>query len=517
MKRQTPPDRPRAPIFLRRSLRPGAGATISFDHSLYGTNRSPEKKGTEVVCQFTGIKTAVLRSTFTDAGLTVVFDKSPNFVVAWSPEYSYLELKALKPGQKVNHFISIGEIGRKDKLSKNMMRSAAEQGGEKYDFYAFTFFYPNDKEALRADMLANKNKVYIKKPSASSRGRGIYLITSVEELEAKEKDKPCIVQRYIDPPLLVNGFKFDLRVYCLITSIDPLRVYIYKEGLARFCTRKYRSLNDIIEPAMKKCILNNNNTNECELLKERTMESMHDEITFTHLTNFSLNKFSPDFKAPSTEDGDESSSKWSMTALFDYLEKEVSEKVVKNIWDQIRSVTAKAWMSVSKPMKNALATVDPLNKAKALNHCYELIGLDFMIDSDFKVWLIEANITPATGTKSPLDLHIKSGMLRSMYDIVGVRMPGQSAPDNVLEDSVEEFYRAVGSNWQRVFPNQREDHMRMFDSATENDAKLYKLCKEIASGKSASSLLGFDVDKKGWSYVVQQEKEMAEWAAKSYV
>lgn len=55
----------------------------------------------------------------------------------------------------------------------------------------------------------------IVKPEASSQGKGIYITKRLEDVHTNEH---CVVQKYMRNPLLIDGFKFDLRIYVMITS-----------------------------------------------------------------------------------------------------------------------------------------------------------------------------------------------------------------------------------------------------------------------------------------------------------
>lgn len=69
----------------------------------------------------------------------------------------------------------------------------------------------------------------------------ISLYKSAERIPPSEH---TIVQEYIDKPLLLDGYKFDLRIYVLITSCDPLRIFLFNDGLVRLATEKYLPPHD---------------------------------------------------------------------------------------------------------------------------------------------------------------------------------------------------------------------------------------------------------------------------------
>jgi len=138
----------------------------------------------------------------------------------------------------------------------------ALHGQKQFDFFPQTYLSPQDNQKLAKIFRKHPDKVWIFKPCSSSQGKGIFLASSLEQVPPKQN---YIVSEYLEDPYLINGLKFDLRIYVAILSVDPLRLYVHKEGLVRFATTKY---------------------------------SKDDLSTKTaHLTNYSINKASENFRA----------------------------------------------------------------------------------------------------------------------------------------------------------------------------------------------------------------------------
>ncbi|VUZ45204.1 unnamed protein product [Hymenolepis diminuta] len=130
----------------------------------------------------------------------------------------------------------MSEICRKDALARNLNRML-KLFPKEYNIFPKTWILPADWGELQQYAREKKNRTYILKPDTGCQGKGIWITKCPREIKPTEN---VICQAYISRPFLIDGFKFDLRLYVLVTSIVPLRVYVYKDGLARFTTQPYR-------------------------------------------------------------------------------------------------------------------------------------------------------------------------------------------------------------------------------------------------------------------------------------
>lgn len=173
---------------------------------------------------------------------------------------------------------------------------------DEYSFFPSTWSIPADfTELLRFDEKINnaeENEFYIYKPEALAQGKGIKLCDNISMLEGKTG----IVQQYINNPYLIENLKFDLRIYVLILGYEPLRIFIYDEGLGRFATEKYQRV------------------------KKKNMKDVH-----MHLTNYAINKNNKNFIFNSSEKDMNKGHKRSLSAIYSYLSsKGVDVQKIKN-------------------------------------------------------------------------------------------------------------------------------------------------------------------------------------------
>ncbi len=289
-------------------------------------------------------------------------------------------IKKLNKYQRYNHFPCTWELGRKDKLWKNF-NSLKSIYPEEYNFIPETYIIPEDKNYFLENYKKNPEKNWIIKPVASSRGRGIRLLSNLNVLSKK-----CLVSHYIENPHLINNKKYDLRIYVLITSYNPLKIYLYQEGLVRFASEDYCNVNSI---------------------------NKHNR--FIHLTNYSINKTSANFDNNISNDFSEkfTGSKWSLSAYRKYCKDNCLN--FSKLWNKIKDIVTKAVISAADI---TIETVKNLTNNR--NNLFELYGFDVIIDGNFNPWLLEINLNPSLNCDTELDLKIKSDLMTDIYNIIGL-------------------------------------------------------------------------------------------------
>ncbi|XP_037894936.1 tubulin polyglutamylase TTLL5 [Glossina fuscipes] len=329
--------------------------------------------------KFHQTETLLLRKIFTRHGLREAHEDE-NFNVLWTGVHMKPDvLRNLAPYQRVNHFPRSYEMTRKDRLYKNIERMQHLRGFKHFDIIPQSFIVPLEYR----DLVSAHNKTrgpWIVKPTASSRGRGIFIVNSPDQIP---QDEQVLVSKYVAEPLCIDGHKCDLRVYVLVTSFDPLIIYMYEEGLVRLATVKYNlNADNLWNPCM-------------------------------HLCNYSINKYHTDYVKSSAAHEEDVGHKWTLSALLRHLKSHgcdtrllmtnIEDLIIKSIFSCAQSIIAACRMFVPNG-----------------NNCFELYGFDILIDDTLKPWLLEVNLSPSMGVDSPLDAKVKATLITDLLTCVGI-------------------------------------------------------------------------------------------------
>jgi hypothetical protein len=147
--------------------------------------------------------------------------------------------KSLLPHQIVNRIPNSSTMCMKVSLAR-AVRRMQETFGVLYAITPVTYILPDEVRAVEAARRAAPDVKFILKPSAGALGAGIEILRIGAPIPPAycAPNSSAVAQVYVEPLLLENR-KFDLRVYALVASLDPLRVFISRDGIARFCAERY--------------------------------------------------------------------------------------------------------------------------------------------------------------------------------------------------------------------------------------------------------------------------------------
>jgi len=315
---------------------------------------------------------------------SLVDENYNDFNIRFSISCKKEDLRNITKYQKINHFPMSYYLGRKDQLYRNY-QIREDLFLDDYNFMPKTYIFPTDaakfeEERESTNYTNHKKKLWIFKPTASSCGRGIKIVDSTTKIP--HDNKGFLISDYITNPHLIKGYKYDLRVYVLVTNFDPLTVYINNDGLVRFCTVKYRT----------------------------DTSTLHNK--FMHISNYSIQKESKMYR-PNTDASDDSS-KWNFTMWEEAIKEQGHD--VKVALLKIEDIVIKTLISAQDLISNAYDSMTGVR-----NVCYELYGFDVMFDSHMNPWLLEVNTNPSLSSNSPLDKMLKTKVCCDTLTLVGVK------------------------------------------------------------------------------------------------
>ncbi|CAB0014352.1 unnamed protein product, partial [Nesidiocoris tenuis] len=308
--------------------------------------------------------------------MSIADDEADPWTVFWTDRFpTYERCRLMKRHQKVNHIPGILSICRKDELARNLTK-LSKLFPKQYDFFPKTWVLPGELNGLLKFAKSAKNKIFILKPSRGSLGRGIYLTRSIEHFDLL---KMMIGQVYIQRPFLIDGFKFDLRLYVLVASCSPLRVFVYNEGLARFATREYQP----------------------------TGNNLH--VKYMHLTNYSVNKNSSTFV-----NDEHAGSKRKLSTIREWLTSR--DYNAEKVWSSIDDAIVKTILTALPHMRRHYSACFPTHVDTVA--AFELLGFDFILDHKLKPYLLEVNHTPSFTRCTPIDREVKDRLMHDVFEIL---------------------------------------------------------------------------------------------------
>lgn len=325
--------------------------------------------------------------------------------------------------KSINHIPGNNGLTIKDFLHNTLAtardRLESTTRKSRMDYFPRVYTLPDDYHDWLQYAHDDPDHRWILKPKNSSRGRGIEVVRDLADVPV---DNKFMVQDYLDDPHLINDRKYVLRLYVLVSSIEPFRVYLYDEGFAKLASDPY-DLDDLDNP-------------------------------FAHLTNPDINALNEDAEAPVVFVNFKEYRKW--------LREQGHDDAL--LFDKVRDLVTLTSLSVRERMRSRTSQIDA-----PTNGCYELMGFDCFINADLKPYLLECNLSPdlkvCSGPEDGGDIEyeVKNQVVLDMVSLLGLNLPPEDISKmNMFERTDLELSRS--GQFTRLFPAKEtvEDYLSFF-------------------------------------------------------
>ena len=337
---------------------------------------------------------------------------------------------SLLPWQIVNRIPNMNYLCRKTPYVYGVQK-IMPYFPELFNFLPQSFVLPKQDPEFVAEF-AKQAKTFIIKPDGGSFGRGIEILSPGQTY--KTPQELAVAQEYIDS-YLIDNTKFDLRIYVLIASVTPLKIYVYRDGVARFCS-----------------------------------EESSNSSVYAKLTNVALNKGRPGIDMAKIS-----------RLISDVMPLMASKGVdVDALWKKIDRAIALAVISAYGSLKRG---EDRRCPAKAYPRCFQMLGFDVLLDKNLNPWILEVNYRPSLKFYRGRERRMKVGMIKDVLRIAAPMQMAQAAllarrwgwteetwtsfveenPDILSSAKISRKEAVKASKFVKVFPPKDPEDMILHD------------------------------------------------------
>ncbi len=443
-----------------RRWSPGAARRVSLDAAMSqkSTGQSTARKPAGVVADLSSCRYGVVHHAALSLGWRVADEGSEDWDVQWLDKNVIAQrVLRLAPWQRINHFVGMDAVSSKPNLVRTLRRLPPGQ-----EVSPQAWLLPGEASAFAAALRSNPlkgGKTFIVKPEAECQGRGIFLARRPEDVpRGKLEGGSFVAQQYVERPLLLGGHKFDLRVYVLVTSAAPLRVFLFDDGLVRLCASPYRKPHSSNLATATVHLTNFAINRHAEAPAAEAADGTAGSAAGAHAAGAagatatpaaasgegqgsaagvsgrlsagtaatpaapaapSLGPPPPDEAAPPGASQCKRSIHW----LMRHLRSEGVDAAA--VWARVADCINRTLLAARPELEHGYVAASRGSAGGSGRRCFELLGVDVLLDRDLRPWVIEVNHSPSLVCGSALDWRVKHGAVSEALDMLGQRRGDQ--------------------------------------------------------------------------------------------